>query len=34
MLWGEYGFGPRFSRPNASPPVAELIKRFKAVRFE
>lgn len=34
MIWGEYGFAPRFLRPNASPHLPQLIKRFEALRSE
>jgi hypothetical protein len=34
MLWGEYGFAPRFSRPTKPPPIGELIERFERLREE
>ena len=33
MLWGEYGFAPRFPRP-AEPPIGKLIERFERLRVE
>lgn len=32
ILWGEYGFAPRFPRARDPAPVQELIARFKELR--
>jgi hypothetical protein len=34
MLWGEYGFAPRFPRPAEPPLIGKLIKRFEPLRAE
>ena len=34
MIWGEYGFAPRFPRPAAPPPIGKLIERFERLRAE
>jgi hypothetical protein len=34
MIWGEYGFAPRFARPAELPPIGKLIERFERLRAE
>jgi hypothetical protein len=36
MMWGEYGFAPRFPgpRPTDPPPIGKLIERFERLRAE
>ena len=34
MIWGEYGFAPRFPRAVEPPPIAKLIERFERLRAE
>jgi hypothetical protein len=34
MMWGEYGFAPRFPRLAEPPPIGELIDRFERLRAE
>ncbi len=34
MIWGEYGFAPRFPRPAEPPPIGKLIERFERPRTE
>jgi hypothetical protein len=34
MIWGEYGFAPRFLRPAEPPPIGKLIERFERLRVE
>jgi hypothetical protein len=34
MIWGEYGFAPRFPRPAEPPPIGKLIERFERLRAE
>ena len=34
MIWGEYGFAPRFPRPTEPPPIGKLIERFERLREE
>jgi hypothetical protein len=34
MIWGEYGFAPRFPRPAEPPPIGKLIERFERLREE
>jgi hypothetical protein len=34
MIWGEYGFVPRFPRPTEPPLIGELIERFERLRAE
>jgi hypothetical protein len=34
MIWGEYGFAPRFPRPAEPAPISKLIERFERLRVE
>jgi hypothetical protein len=34
MIWGEYGFAPRFARAAELPPIGKLIERFERLRAE
>ena len=34
MIWGEYGFAPRFPRPTGPPLIGKLIERFEQLREE
>jgi hypothetical protein len=34
MIWGEYGFAPRFPRPVEPLPIDKLIERFERLRTE
>jgi hypothetical protein len=34
MMWGEYGFAPRFLRPAEPQPIGRLIERFERLRAE
>jgi hypothetical protein len=34
MIWGEYGFAPRFPRPAEPPPIDKLVERFERLGAE
>ena len=34
MMWGEYGFAPRFPRSAEALPVSKLTERFERLRAE
>jgi hypothetical protein len=34
MIWGEYGFAPRFTWPIEPTPIGKLIERFERLRAE
>jgi hypothetical protein len=34
MIWGAYGFAPRFPRPAEPLPIGKLIERFERLRAE